>query len=514
MQRRHVIAGAVMLATLGAMAAVTIPAIADEERGPTAAATRGPEPELLAALRRDLGLSDSQARQRLSREEWAARTAQRLRGELGDSFGGTWLTADGTQLMVAVTDEAAAKRVRAAGAEPKLVARSERQLDSVKQRLDRNAASATPNLSGWYVDPATNSVVVIAQPGAAESARQFAAASGASDAVRVIEADESPVPLFDVRGGDPYFIDGRARCSIGFAVVGGFVTAGHCGRPGSTTTGFNRAPQGVFRASSFPGDDWGVVEVNGDWTPRPVVNDFNGGEVVVAGAQEAPVGASVCRSGSTTGTRCGTILAKNVTVNYPEGAVSGLTRTNVCAEPGDSGGPWMSGNQAQGVTSGGSGDCRVGGVTFFQPLTEILQRNNLTLLTANGPVSPSPPASASPPPPPTAAPQPPAAPAGCADAQVVRGGVLARPGSVQIQPNGRYFRASAGTHTACLAAPAGVDFDLVLQQWTGRGWRTVARATGPGASERLTFTGPAGFYRYRVQAEAGAGRYTLAFSVR
>ena len=142
-------------------------------------------------------------------------------------------------------------------------------------------------------------------------------------------------------------------------------------------------------------------------------NNFNGGEVPVAGAQEAPVGASVCRSGSTTGTRCGVIQAKNVTVNYPEGAVSGLTRTNVCAEPGDSGGPWMSGNQAQGVTSGGSGNCTVGGVTFFQPLAEILERNNLTLLTVNGPLPPS--APAAPTPPPAAAPPPPSppAPAGC-----------------------------------------------------------------------------------------------------
>jgi streptogrisin C len=61
--------------------------------------------------------------------------------------------------------------------------------------------------------------------------------------------------------------------------------------------------------------------------------------------------------------------------------VGGLVRTNVCAEPGDSGGSWISGNQAQGVTSGGSGDCVRGGTTFYQPVNEILQRNNLTLVT-------------------------------------------------------------------------------------------------------------------------------------
>jgi streptogrisin C len=71
-------------------------------------------------------------------------------------------------------------------------------------------------------------------------------------------------------------------------------------------------------------------------------------------------------------------------VNYAEGAVTGLTRTDVCAEGGDSGGPWLTGDQAQGVTSGGFGDCTSGGETFFQPVNEILQRNDLTLLTTTG----------------------------------------------------------------------------------------------------------------------------------
>jgi streptogrisin C len=39
----------------------------------------------------------------------------------------------------------------------------------------------------------------------------------------------------------------------------------------------------------------------------------------------------------------------------------------------------------------------------------------------------------------------------------------------------------------------------------------VARATGTTADEQLTFTGRAGFYRYRVVSESGSGAYTLAF---
>ncbi|BCB87734.1 serine protease [Phytohabitans suffuscus] len=393
MDRRRALTIGLVVATAGAAAAVTIPAVATTRDG----APGGPEPEMLSALQRDLGLTRDQARTRLTSERAATRTIAALKARAADAWGGAWLDADATTLTVAVTDPALAEQVRAAGAEPKVVSRSAADLDTVKRALDRSSDAATPNLPGWYVDVADNTVVVLAQEGGEAAAREFATAAGApASSVRVVSTEEAPVPLFDVRGADPFFINSAARCSIGFSVVGGFVTAGHCGQVGAATTGFNQEAQGTFTASSFPGDDWGVVEVNGDWTPRPVVNDFNGGEVTVAGAEEAPVGASICRSGSTTGTRCGVVQAKNATVNYPEGTVTGLTRTDVCAEPGDSGGSWMSGDQAQGVTSGGSGDCTVGGTTFFQPLTEILQVNQLTLVTANGEVPP-PPATGAPP---------------------------------------------------------------------------------------------------------------------
>jgi streptogrisin C len=76
--------------------------------------------------------------------------------------------------------------------------------------------------------------------------------------------------------------------------------------------------------------------------------------VKVTGSQNVAVGSTVCRSGSTTGWRCGRILTRNATVTYPQGTVSGLIRTNVCSEPGDSGGSLVAGSQAQGVASGGN----------------------------------------------------------------------------------------------------------------------------------------------------------------
>ncbi|MBI0384671.1 trypsin-like serine protease, partial [Streptomyces albiflaviniger] len=69
----------------------------------------------------------------------------------------------------------------------------------------------------------------------------------------------------------------------------------------------------------------------------------------------------------------GEVTGLNATVNYQEGSVEGLIQTNVCAEPGDSGGALFAGDTALGLTSGGSGDCSSGGETFFQPVPEALQ---------------------------------------------------------------------------------------------------------------------------------------------
>lgn len=140
---------------------------------------------------------------------------------------------------------------------------------------------------------------------------------------------------------------------------------------------------GNFQGSSFPDNDYAWVNVGSGWWTVPVVLGWGTvSDQLVRGSAEAPVGASICRSGSTTHWHCGTVLAKNETVNYAQGAVHQMTKTSVCAEGGDSGGSFISGDQAQGVTSGGWGNCSSGGETWFQPVNEILNRYGLTLHTA------------------------------------------------------------------------------------------------------------------------------------
>lgn len=255
-----------------------------------------------------------------------------------------------------------------------------------KAALDAAAAPAAAN--AWYVDARSGAVVVeVAKHTAGTKA--FVAKAAATGAVVRTAVTRPYQAYYDVRGGDAWYTDSW-RCSVGFSATGPggskhFVTAGHCTeRPASTAYGYNRVVMGAVGGSTFGRKgDFGKVDVTSSaWVLKGTVKG-SGGDVAVTGSTEAPVGASVCRSGSTTGWHCGVIQQKNVTVRYVGGGVvGGLTKTSVCAEPGDSGGAYISGSQAQGLTSGGSGNCNTGGTTFFQPVNEALSAYRLSLVTS------------------------------------------------------------------------------------------------------------------------------------
>ncbi|TWP51095.1 S1 family peptidase [Lentzea tibetensis] len=370
------LAGAVVLAT-GVVTALSVPAFADSA-APVAASSSDTEsysPELLQAVQRDLGLNAEQLRVRLDSDARSGEVASKASQQLGETFGGAWIDQTSGRLTVATTKSG----VTVDGADVKVVQHSQRQLNGTKAVLD--ATKAPAGVTGWHVDETTNSVVVEVNRNAAAGTEGFIqTAKSLSPAVKVVEVAESPTTLYDLRGGDAVYMGG-GRCSLGFSVQGGFVIAGHCGRAGTATQGFNRVAQGTYAASVFPGNDMAWVRTNANWTPRGWVNRYGGANVLVKGSTETAVGGAICRSGSTTGWHCGSVQQKNSTVNYPQGTVRGLTRTNVCAEPGDSGGSWISGTQAQGVTSGGSGNCRTGGTTYYQPVNPILSRYGLRLVT-------------------------------------------------------------------------------------------------------------------------------------
>ncbi|MEU3400755.1 S1 family peptidase [Streptomyces filamentosus] len=376
---RAAVAALLLTVGLGAAHAGTAGAAPLPEAAAAPAASAG----LLDAMARDLGLTPARAEERLRAEKAAAEVEKEARERAGAAYAGAWFDPVGGRLVVAVTDRAEEAGVRALGADTRLVRHSAADLDRAKARLD--ALRAPAGVAGWRVDPRANSVVVdvVRAERRTPAVRSFVERARAAGPVTVAETAEAPrTYAAGTVGGDPYYT-GNVRCSIGFSVHGGFVTAGHCGRAGAAVRGWDGSAMGTFQGSSFPGDDYAYVSVHSGWWTVPVVLGWGTvPDQLVRGSAEAPVGASICRSGSTTHWRCGTVLAKNETVNYSQGAVYQMTKTSVCAEGGDSGGSFLSGDQAQGVTSGGWGNCSSGGETWFQPVNEILARYGLRLHTA------------------------------------------------------------------------------------------------------------------------------------
>ncbi|TYB98223.1 S1 family peptidase [Micromonospora sp. WP24] len=308
--------------------------------------------------------------------------ATTLSEQLGARSAGAYADASG-KMVVTVTDEAAAREVRSAGATPKFVERGAAELARVTSDLERSVS--IPG-TAWWNDPVSNQVVVSVDPTVtgAKLDRVKAAVARANGALRI--ESEAGVLSTRISGGQAIYAGGGGRCSLGFNVRSGstyyFLTAGHC--TNISASWYSNSSQtsllGTRTGTSFPGNDYGIVRHNNSANATGNVYLYNGSYRDVTGAGNASVGQSVQRSGSTTGLRSGSVTALNATVNYPEGTVRGLIRTTVCAEPGDSGGSLFSGSTALGLTSGGSGNCRTGGTTYFQPVTEALSVYGVSII--------------------------------------------------------------------------------------------------------------------------------------
>jgi streptogrisin C len=353
------------------------------------------------ALQRDLGLTAVEAQARLADEKADNLLAGRLASELGARHsGGTYINRAGS-VVVTVTDTASASEVRGMDAIVKHVDFSTRQLNQAQNALDRYAhAHAVGTVQGWYVDIRRNSVVVDTLKGTrGHTTSAFLATArsyGHKVDFRTVTTRSVDTALY---GGQQVNMSNGFICSLGFNArtssgTSVFVTAGHCGE-GFPTFSRNGTTLGATRSYSFPGNDYAAVNINNPsfWQPQAAVDMYNGFARVVSGFSKASVGSSVCKSGRTTGWTCGTIQAYNQTVNYGGGdIVSGLVRHSACVEQGDSGGSNITGNSAQGISSGGqlyqSGSGLVCGqrvgqpnVSFYQPIGEALSANGLTLLT-------------------------------------------------------------------------------------------------------------------------------------
>ncbi|MFK0263423.1 S1 family peptidase [Streptomyces angustmyceticus] len=356
----------------------------------------------------------------------ATQLAASLKADLGDKTAGWYLDSANGHLVMNVLSEDDAKSVAAQGAVAKVVHNSMTALKAGAQTL-RDSASVPG--TAWSIDPKTNKIVVLADRTVtgAKMAQLNKATDGMGSGMVTVKRSQGEFKRYDGEsasgaagsaagggqaaggaGGDggagggggqaagpvggSAIFGGNARCSLGFNVTvkgaPAFLTAGHCGNDSKTWTADQGGsqPLGTVADSKFPKTDFALVKYDDAGAkPESAVDVGNGSTKEITKAAEAAVGMKVQRSGSTTGLHDGTVTGLDATVNYGNGdIVNGLIQTDVCAEPGDSGGAMFSGDSAVGLTSGGSGDCTAGGETFFQPVTDALKATGAEIGAGGG----------------------------------------------------------------------------------------------------------------------------------
>lgn len=322
----------------------------------------------------------------------ASDLATQLAGLLGDAFAGSYYDGDSKQLVVNVVpgdNNNVIVQAEKAGAAVREVDNSMTELDAGARTLK---AEATIPGTSWAVDPRTNKILVTAdRTVTGEKWDQLeSTVRSLGSGMATIKKSAGTFKTF-VSGGDAIFAGG-ARCSLGFNVTAGdgapaFLTAGHCAAGGDQWSDQQGGqPIATVDQALFPGaGDFALVRYDDPATQAPSEVDLGDQTLAISQAAEATVGQEVFRMGSTTGLADGQVLGLNATVNYPEGTVTGLIQTDVCAEPGDSGGSMFTRDGlAIGLTSGGSGDCTSGGETFFQPVTTALAAVGATLGAEGG----------------------------------------------------------------------------------------------------------------------------------
>ncbi|MET9834820.1 S1 family peptidase [Streptomyces sp. NPDC006385] len=360
------------------------------------------DPGMISALATSLGVSKQAAADRLDREARQQNTLSALRDQ-GVPTDGAYFDATG-DLVVNAENKQAVSRLERAGLQARTVRHGEDELSKIKAELDAAASKKTPTgVSAWEVDLASDTVTVKVNDSGEAATRAFLRKARAhGDAVRVVTGQREVVPQATIKPGAEMSFNGFV-CSVGFGARDSagrqfLVTAGHCieDLPVLSYQGVRFAQGTDSRfASGTRSMDMGIARLDSGNSIATVVGTYGkAAEPSVAGSRRAASGATLCKSGRTTQWTCGRVNSYNVTVTYsdpnggPSTVVTGLASSSVCTQGGDSGGAYISGNQAQGMTSGGpasqrcNGSVNAPGSSYFQPLDDALAHYGLTLNTA------------------------------------------------------------------------------------------------------------------------------------
>jgi len=329
------------------------------------------------------GISESEAVDYWLDTQAVAELADEARGRYPDSFAGLFREPQQpdrvTLLFTRNVEQAVASLAADFDGSAQLVGRDARfsraHLESAFDRaVSRIRAPGMQALQvdSVYIDVPNNRVVVeVVEP----TASQRQSLGDVDDAISVQNSlgqaqlavcQDRDTCTPEMRGG-VRILSPEFACSSGFEATRAgksvLLTAGHCFKIGDVIT-HSGIPIGQVEARNFNnlGDNDALRIGQNDsalpglpWQPSNWIYATNNTKQYFIGAVKAKFGENVgdplCRAGRTTGRICGSVLAVNTTVNAGGISLAGQNRADMCALPGDSGGPVYYSGFGHGMTS-------------------------------------------------------------------------------------------------------------------------------------------------------------------
>lgn len=315
------------------------------------------------AYAQSYGVSVAEASRRLEFQEPIGRLNAELAAQEADAFAGLWIEHQPAYRVIAAFthDGDAILRRHARAPVASLATARSASLTLVQLELAQRAALADAHGQGIRVETGINVRENRAETYVADAAAASRLSRASTVIVRKLGTEE-----VTIYGG----LD-VTTCTAGFSVqstsgLTGVTTAAHCQNDQSITDPLGATYALTFQAEKYgSGYDWqwhtlaGATVTNtirdGASTTRSIT-----GQLLWAGQN---VGDAVCKFGKSSGFTCGQITDKNLCFTQTDGTtgchfikVESVPAGNALSAPGDSGGPWFSGNTARGSHSLGFDD--------------------------------------------------------------------------------------------------------------------------------------------------------------
>lgn len=364
-------------------------AVANAEPSDSAETSVDLPAQLVEALSRDLKISPEDYLRRADLAQQVAAFAVSAQRQYPQVFAGSWLDNAG-KAVVALAQGPGAEEARAAaesaGFEVRNVAKSEATLRGEKSAFERwletqpEAVSAL--IRGVVIDTVNNSIAVrvdqagVPMPSFVDPSRVIVMAPPvAAEPLPEATPIASELNRGSVTGGDGFTSAGSQsslRCSFGFNATDASgatvnISAGHCDPEYGTANAAvvhellpNErlgARLGSFQKSVLGSQDYSIIRIDDAVAGRFANNGIRvpgAAPVRIEGVAVPVVGAPVCKAGSRTGFSCGIVNAVDQSVQVGDRLLTQSFSANICALPGDSGGPIVTGRLALGISSASS----------------------------------------------------------------------------------------------------------------------------------------------------------------